>query len=635
MKILVYGAKGWIGSQFIKCAESEKKWTTVAGTARCNDAKSVAEEIDLHKPDAVFSAIGRTHGPGCGTIDYLERKGMLRANMLDNYFAPITLTRTCARKGVYLAQIATGCIFKYDDNHNTEVGFTEDDDPNFFGSSYSTIKGFTDKALRSEELAGKSLVLRIRMPITDRHEPRNFITKITKYAKVVDVPNSMTVLPDLLPHALDLMENNVTGTVNFTNPGTISHNEILDMYTEIVDVGFRYENFSIPEQNAILASERSNNYLDTTLLEALCENVKPIKQAVRECLERFAKKTRILVTGGSGFIGSNFINHVYKTHPEYSIVNLDKLTYCADEANIDAKIRADKKRYKFVKGDVCDHELVLSIMNADRITHVVHFAAESHVDKSFDSSMEFTRTNVLGTHVMLQCMLTADHKIKRFVHISSDEVYGTTEAVADENTIRAPTNVYSCTKAAAEHYVGAYQRSFKLPAITVRMNNAYGPNQYPEKVIPKFIMQVANGKAMTIHGSGKTSRSFMHVSDIVKGIDTVLHKGKINEIYNIGTDREYTVDEVARDVWVALNGVGHPIDKVYVEDRPFNDKRYNIDSKKIEALGWKPLVPFEHGLKATVAWYLSNYDRFTKKMASLEQDDGGDDETPSGSPCGP
>jgi len=239
-------------------------------------------------PDRVVCMVGRTHGEGFSTIDYLEQPGKLLDNCRDNLYAPISMAIICNNMNVHFTYLGTGCIFNYDEEHpcGSTNGFTEDDDPNFFGSSYSTVKGFTDRLIRL--MSDSVLNLRIRMPIIAENHPRNFLTKISNYHKICSVHNSMTVLPDLLPIAYDMMKRGITGTVNLTNPGTISHDEILQMYKEKVDPTFKWENFSIEEQDKILLSKRSNNMLDTSKLESMY-SIKNIKDSVADCIDCIAK----------------------------------------------------------------------------------------------------------------------------------------------------------------------------------------------------------------------------------------------------------------------------------------------------------------------------------------------------------
>ena len=288
MKFLVYGVNGWIGGKVFKLLQSEDL-DVVIGNCRVNDIIALEEEIATVKPTHVISLIGRTHGTYnekvYGTIDYLEQPGKLVENVRDNLFSPMVLVLLSKKYDFHFTYLGTGCIFEFDKEHPFGVeidGFTEDSLPNFFGSSYSIVKGFTDQLMHLVD--DSVLNVRIRMPITDEFNSRNFITKITNYEKICSVPNSMTVLNELLPLMIDMAKNNITGTVNLTNPGLISHNEILEMYREIVDPDFKWQNFTIDKQRAILDSGRSNNYLDTTILKNLFPNVLNIKDSVRNML---------------------------------------------------------------------------------------------------------------------------------------------------------------------------------------------------------------------------------------------------------------------------------------------------------------------------------------------------------------
>ena len=291
MRVLVYGSNGWIGQQFINILQ-DRNTQYVCGLSRADDYENASHEIRVSGATHVVSFIGRTHGKigdrEYTTIDYLEQEGKLTENVRDNLYSPLVLAMICKEQGIHYTYQGTGCIFKFDDTHpfgKEENGFGEGCPPNFFGSSYSIVKGFTDKLMH---LFGDSVLnLRIRMPITGTKNSRNFITKITTYEKVCSVPNSMTVLPELLPYVLEMMQNNTTGTINLTNPGLISHNEILKMYAEIVDPEFTWKNFTMEEQRSILAADRSNNFLNTTKLEDLFPQIDTIKDAVRKQLHHY------------------------------------------------------------------------------------------------------------------------------------------------------------------------------------------------------------------------------------------------------------------------------------------------------------------------------------------------------------
>lgn len=293
---LLYGANGWIGSQVYNLLV-KMGINVFKSKCRADDFEAVELEISsLNGLTHVMSFIGRTHGVYEGevisTIDYLEKPGKLCDNIKDNLYGPILLSSICKKYKKHFTYLGTGCIFEYDDKHifgDESTGFKEEDKPNFFGSSYSIVKGFTDR-LMHELFNNEVLNIRIRMPITGEINSRNFITKITNYKKVCSIPNSMTVLDNLLPVMINYALENRTGTINLTNPGLISHNEILEMYKEIVDPNFKWENFTIEEQNNILSSKRSNNCLDTSILESDNKNgIKHIKEAIRECLEKMKK----------------------------------------------------------------------------------------------------------------------------------------------------------------------------------------------------------------------------------------------------------------------------------------------------------------------------------------------------------
>lgn len=291
MKWLIFGSRGWIGGQLLSHLRTLRPDDTIfETTVRADDEKGVRELLDSTHPDRVVSLIGRTHGEGCNTIDYLEQKGKLVENIRDNLYAPLVLASACKERSIHFAYMGTGCIFTYDEEHpNPETnpsakGFLESSAPNYVGSSYSVVKGFTDRILSN--FYHNTLNLRIRMPITgDLSHPRNFITKILNYPKICSVQNSMTVLPELLPIMIDLIVKGHTGTINLTNPNTISHNEILEMYKNIIDPTFTWENFTQEEQRAILAADRSNNLLDTSRLQTLYPMVKPIHVAIKELFQ--------------------------------------------------------------------------------------------------------------------------------------------------------------------------------------------------------------------------------------------------------------------------------------------------------------------------------------------------------------
>uniref|UniRef100_A0A6C0KYF0 NAD(P)-binding domain-containing protein n=1 Tax=viral metagenome TaxID=1070528 RepID=A0A6C0KYF0_9ZZZZ len=314
----------------------------------------------------------------------------------------------------------------------------------------------------------------------------------------------------------------------------------------------------------------------------------------------------LLVTGGCGFIASNFINYYFNKNDSVKIVNLDAMYYCASESNISQEIR-ESQRYQLVKGNLCSFDLVRHILENNKIDTIIHFAAQSHVQNSFDDSLQYTQDNILGTHTLLEaCRLYG--KINKFIHISTDEVYGESmikenEEKKDENSILCPTNPYAATKAAAELIAKSYYFSFKMPIIITRGNNVYGPNQYPEKLIPRFIKLLKENKPVTIQGDGSNLRAFLHVNDVCTAVELILEKGTIGEIYNIGSDDhlEYSVTQIAEKLIKLLKNTDDYNKWItYIEDRPFNDKRYHISNDKLKQMGWTIDVDFDEGIKELI-----------------------------------
>lgn len=289
MKVLFFGANGWIGSQFVSYMSDRNvnvNVDIVVAKSRADNYDAVAAEVADVLPTHVISFIGRTHGDGINTIDYLEQPGKLVENIRDNLYGPMILATICKQYGVHLTYLGTGCIFSSEDPRT--ASFDDDAPPNFFGSSYSIVKGYTDR-LMHHMYDNQVLNLRIRMPITDEEHPRNFITKIVRYEKICSIPNSMTVLGDMFPVILNMLENKKTGTYNMVNNGLIDHNEILEMYKEIVDPEKTWENFTLAEQDQALKSKRSNNQLSTSKLYTEYPSIPDIKTSVRKCLEKMKK----------------------------------------------------------------------------------------------------------------------------------------------------------------------------------------------------------------------------------------------------------------------------------------------------------------------------------------------------------
>ena len=311
----------------------------------------------------------------------------------------------------------------------------------------------------------------------------------------------------------------------------------------------------------------------------------------------------ILITGGAGFIGSNFVHFLLRTHPDYRVINLDKLTYAGNLENL-AALREDP-RHVFVKGDIGDKGLVSELLLKHRVDAVINFAAESHVDRSILEASEFLKTNVLGTGVLLEAAKV--HALKKFIQVSTDEVYGSlgAEGRFAESTPLHPNSPYAASKASADLLALSYHHTFSVPVVITRGSNNYGPYQFPEKLIPLMIANAINDIPLPVYGDGGNVRDWIHVHDHCAAIEAVLHKGSSGEIYNIGGDAERKNLDVVRIILQAL-GKRESLIK-FVKDRPGHDRRYAMDSGKIKReLGWHPRYTFEQGIAETIAWYQEN-----------------------------
>lgn len=322
---------------------------------------------------------------------------------------------------------------------------------------------------------------------------------------------------------------------------------------------------------------------------------------------------KLLVTGGAGFIGSNFVRYVLNKYSDYEVVNLDLLTYAGNLENL--KDIENNPRHRFIKGDICDKELVERLVG--EVDVIVHFAAESHVDRSIMDSKSFLRTNIVGTHTLLEAAKNSGNK--RFHHVSTDEVFGSlglNDPAFNELTRYDPKSPYSASKAAADHLVRAYNHTYGLPTTISNCSNNYGPYQFPEKLHGLFITNLIEGKKVPVYGDGMQRRDWLYVADHCEAVDIVLHKGRIGETYCVGGGIDRTNLEITKTI---LNLLGFGDEMIeYVKDRPGHDRRYSIDYLKIKnELGWEPGTQFEEGMKKTVEWYKSNSD-WWKKIKSGE-----------------
>ena len=311
---------------------------------------------------------------------------------------------------------------------------------------------------------------------------------------------------------------------------------------------------------------------------------------------------KILVTGGAGFMGSNFIKYIMSKHPDWQVVNLDKLTYAGNLANL--KDVSQNKNYQFVKGDIAKGEDVARAIG-DGVDKIINYAAETHVDRSILEPDAFIKTDVFGTYTLLEAV--RKHNVAQYIQISTDEVFGSIkEGYFDEQSSFAPNSPYAASKAGADHLCRAYFKTYNLPIIVTHSCNFFGPNQYPEKLIPLFITNLLEGKKVPVYGRGNQSREWIFTQDHCAAVEAIMEKGQLGEVYNIGTGFEKTNMETTRFILREL-GLGDEMIE-YVKDRPGHDLRYAINSQKLRGLGWQPSVSWEEGLRRTISWYKENGD---------------------------
>ena len=479
--ILIYGGNGFLGSFLVEELVKTNK-TFKVGLARLENRNELIDEIRKVSPSRIICLAGIAGKPNISWCDSHQVE-TIRANVIGQ----LNIADVANSFGIHCVLLTTGVIYNYDDAHpiNSGKGFTEEDKPNYEGNFYSKARVLEEELLKSYP---NVLNLRISYPTVGSLHPNSFVSKLIKYNKIQSVPLSLTVVDDLWPVMLDMSDKKVTGTFNFNNPGAISHDEILKLYKEMVDQSHAWE-LSEPNLKDRSAAELSANkllqlgYKVPHVKDAVMSVIKKIKDElehkspVKTEQDVFTPKN-ILLTGGAGFIGSHVAIHLVKKYKNCNVVVYDILDYCANMKNLD-EIK-DEPNFKFVKGDICSFEMVQFVIKLYNIDTIMHFAAQSHVDVSIKNSLKFTEVNVLGTHVLLENARL--NNIKRFVHVSTDEVYGSTDDAPNLDQALEPTNPYACSKLAAEIIIMAYRKCFKLPVIISRGNNVYGPHQFLEKV---------------------------------------------------------------------------------------------------------------------------------------------------------
>lgn len=431
----------------------------------------------------------------------------------------------------------------------------------------------------------------------------------------------ITVTTDIFPIVRDLIGVGKYGHYEMTNPTRVRYSKILSLYAEYMSITIgRNRDVDENDDESIIR----HSLADTSLLESEYF-ILPSYQALQRLIKRIRKssmihknvslnkKCNILVTGGFGFIGSNLVHYLYHQFPKCQIVNIDRLDYCSRRENLEDLLSSE--RVKCYEVDLCETMKIQRILFDHNIDFIFHLAAQSHVDNSFNNSLQFSRDNMYGTHSLLEACKNYG-KIIRFLHVSTDEIYGETLQMIPfaEDVLPNPTNPYAATKVGAEYIVKSYFHCFELPIIIVRGNNVYGPRQFPEKMIPRFITSILQGNPCTVAGNGLMQRNFIHVEDVCRGLVCVMEHGVIDQIYNIGSDDEKSVLSIAKMIIRTMTGVSHEQDIAkhitYVKDRYYNDFRYSIDSRKIRLLGWNPKITFDEGLQRTIQYYTENLELY-------------------------
>lgn len=524
----------------------------------------------------------------------LERvilSNLVNNNKENRSYIPIYLSELCRKQNIHLTYINQEMFWVEDDSLRYVKKLLSMNDNSLYLNLWMIVN--EDLTLNSE-----NMLLEI---INNGH-------KFDLYGKYY-ISNTI----DICPILYDLIRQSSTGSFELANPSSIEFSNLVHLYHEY----FSYEIKTDEDSSSTVYHTHKNINTDPIenkyfilpsyqSLQRLFKRIRKNKVIYKDDVS-LNKRTTVLVTGGFGFIGSNLVHHLYHKYPKCQIINIDRLDYCSRKENLDDLINSE--RVKCYEMDLSETSTIEEILNKHNVQYVFHLAAQSHVDNSFNNSLQFSKDNVYATHSLLEACKNYG-KLIRFLHVSTDEIYGETLQLEPfkENELPNPTNPYAATKVGAEYIVHSYYHCFELPIIIVRGNNVYGPRQYPEKMIPKFVTALLHDKPCTIAGNGLMQRNFIYVEDVCYGLVAVIEKGKIDNIYNIGTSDEKSVLDIARIMISIMKGPDVDTDKYlqFVKDRYYNDFRYSINAEKIRTLGWKQKMTFSEGLSKTIQFYTEN-----------------------------
>ncbi|CAF0936892.1 unnamed protein product [Adineta steineri] len=559
--------------------------------------QEIQEKINHHKPNRIIVIVNEQNS---------ENTHSLTTTLTDHLLIPLFITQATINTFPPVPVLLL--------TFTTENKLT---DPN---SSINIVQNATDELIK---LYSHIINVKLFTPISDEDLKEDILlTKLKSlWEHNPEEYHHITILSDVLPILLAILhDGKITGQIDVCNKGTISLKCFEQLISKQVKKDLTIHPNNINE-DLIDNFEKWNKQMispETRHLYQASFIVPNAEESLHQYLQQKSiqlsqnKSKIILVTGGCGFIGSTFINHWLETYSEDRIINIDRLDPVSNLKNVQ---NSTSSNYSLIVADINNKDIVLHLMKQYNITHIVHFAVQAHLDNTFGNSVTFTESNVYGTHSVLEAARIYG-KIQKFIHISTDEVYGETAAGSyQETNLLNPLNPYAATIAAAEFLVKSYGESFKLLYCIVRLSNVYGPRQHFEKIIPAFINNLLKGEKLKIHGDGSQTRLYIYVEDVIRAIETILHKGKTRTIYNIGGENELSVIDIAKKLLKKLQPDKIPNDVItYDEGRAFTEKRYSTTSTSgaIKSLGWKTNVSFDEGLNKTIQWYKEHQDYWIK-----------------------